>query len=180
MLGFEYRAALHIATRESDMKQSDHFRENAENCARLAERSTDGPTYKRYKRMEASGEHWLKNRTGWTARSLRPNERAGLIGSFWRRSAIGFLRRVPRHFRKSFTRTCVVSGPSLPLASLHLHGIPAPHMLPSFTGQARPRWLSRIPSRCRNRSRSYSRHFFLRASSLRTSAAELPTLSTSR
>src|SRR6202022_2183277 len=44
----------HMATRESDMKQSDHFRENAENCAQLAERSTDGPTYKRYKRMEAS------------------------------------------------------------------------------------------------------------------------------
>lgn len=36
------------------MKQSDHFRENAENCAQLAERATDNPTFRRYKRMEAS------------------------------------------------------------------------------------------------------------------------------
>jgi len=34
------------------MKQSQHFLENAENCAQLAERATDEPTYKRYKRME--------------------------------------------------------------------------------------------------------------------------------
>ena len=38
------------------MKQSDHFRENAENCQRLAERASDQPTYLRYKRMEAA---WL-------------------------------------------------------------------------------------------------------------------------
>ena len=36
------------------MKQSDNFRENAENCAQLAERATDDGTYKRYKRMEAA------------------------------------------------------------------------------------------------------------------------------
>ena len=36
------------------MKQSDHFRENAENCAQLAERSKDEPTFKRFKRMEAA------------------------------------------------------------------------------------------------------------------------------
>ena len=36
------------------MKQSDQFRENAENCAQLAERATDDA--KRYKRMEAA---WL-------------------------------------------------------------------------------------------------------------------------
>jgi hypothetical protein len=36
------------------MKQSKHFWENAENCAQLAERATDEPTYKRYKHMEAS------------------------------------------------------------------------------------------------------------------------------
>jgi len=34
------------------MKQSDHFRENAENCQHLAERAADHPTYLRYKRME--------------------------------------------------------------------------------------------------------------------------------
>jgi hypothetical protein len=36
------------------MKQSAHFLENAENCAQLAERATDGPTYNRYKRMESA------------------------------------------------------------------------------------------------------------------------------
>jgi hypothetical protein len=47
------------------MKQSDHFRENAENCAQLAERATDEPTHLRYKRMEeawralAKEQDWL-------------------------------------------------------------------------------------------------------------------------
>jgi hypothetical protein len=38
------------------MKPSEIFRENAENCALLAgaERTPDGPAYKRYKRMEAA------------------------------------------------------------------------------------------------------------------------------
>ena len=36
------------------MKQSKHFLENAENCAQLAERASDQPTQKRYKRMEAA------------------------------------------------------------------------------------------------------------------------------
>jgi hypothetical protein len=42
--------------KEEAMKQSDHFRENAENCQRLAERAPDHPTYLRYKRME---DAWL-------------------------------------------------------------------------------------------------------------------------
>jgi ATP/maltotriose-dependent transcriptional regulator MalT len=36
------------------MKQSQHFLDNAENCAQLAERATDEPTHNRYKRMEAA------------------------------------------------------------------------------------------------------------------------------
>jgi hypothetical protein len=36
------------------MKQSQHFLENADNCAQLAERANDQPTHKRYKRMEAA------------------------------------------------------------------------------------------------------------------------------
>ena len=36
------------------MKQSQHFLDKAENCAKLAERATDEPTRKRYKRMEAA------------------------------------------------------------------------------------------------------------------------------
>jgi hypothetical protein len=41
---------------EETMKQSDDFRQNAENCAQLAERATDEATHQRYKRMEAA---WL-------------------------------------------------------------------------------------------------------------------------
>jgi hypothetical protein len=36
------------------MKQSQHFLEDAENCAQLAERAADESTYNRYKRMEAA------------------------------------------------------------------------------------------------------------------------------
>jgi hypothetical protein len=39
---------------EGIMKQSEIFRENAEHCAHLAESSTNNPTYRRYKRMEAA------------------------------------------------------------------------------------------------------------------------------
>ena len=38
------------------MKQSDIFRENAENCAHLAEAASNEPKYLRFKRMEAA---WL-------------------------------------------------------------------------------------------------------------------------
>jgi hypothetical protein len=47
------------------MKQSQHFMENAENCAQLAELAPDEPTYKRFKRMEvawralAEEQDWL-------------------------------------------------------------------------------------------------------------------------
>ena len=40
----------------NDNKRSQQFLNNAENCAELAERATDEPTYKRYKLMEAG---WL-------------------------------------------------------------------------------------------------------------------------
>ena len=36
------------------MKQSEIFRENAENCAHLAEAAANEPTFLRYKRMEAA------------------------------------------------------------------------------------------------------------------------------
>ena len=46
------------------MKQSGHFRENADNRARLAESAPDEPTHKRYKGMEAA---WiaLANEEDW-------------------------------------------------------------------------------------------------------------------
>jgi hypothetical protein len=36
------------------MKQSEIFRENAENCAHLAESAMSEPAFNRYKRMEAA------------------------------------------------------------------------------------------------------------------------------
>jgi hypothetical protein len=47
------------------MKQSDLFRENAENCIRLAEAAADEPAFKRYTRMTeawralAEEQDWL-------------------------------------------------------------------------------------------------------------------------
>ena len=38
------------------MKQSNLFRQNAENCAQMAEAAGDQPAYNRFKRMEAA---WL-------------------------------------------------------------------------------------------------------------------------
>jgi hypothetical protein len=43
---------MSLLTRRDVMKQSQHFLENAENCAQLAERAPDEPTRNRYKRME--------------------------------------------------------------------------------------------------------------------------------
>jgi hypothetical protein len=39
---------------EATMKQSEAFRENAENCFQLAENAPDEPSRQRYKRMEAA------------------------------------------------------------------------------------------------------------------------------
>jgi hypothetical protein len=36
------------------MKQSEIFRDNADNCAQLAESATNEPAFHRYKRMEAA------------------------------------------------------------------------------------------------------------------------------
>ncbi|WP_433996282.1 hypothetical protein [Bradyrhizobium jicamae] len=46
----------HVLSQEDDlmMKQSQHFLENAANCAQLAERAPDEPSFNRYKRMEAA------------------------------------------------------------------------------------------------------------------------------
>ena len=52
------------------MKQSQHFLQNAENCAQLAERASDDPTHRRYKRMEAAWRALAENRIGWTGKYL--------------------------------------------------------------------------------------------------------------
>jgi hypothetical protein len=47
--------AAYVRTpQEESMKQSDIFRENAENCAHLAEGAGNEPGFLRYKRMEAA------------------------------------------------------------------------------------------------------------------------------
>jgi hypothetical protein len=53
------------------MKQSDIFRENAENCARLAEAATNQPLHLRYKRMEGA---WLAlaNEQDWLDGEMPP------------------------------------------------------------------------------------------------------------
>jgi hypothetical protein len=53
------------------MKQSEIFRENAENCAHLAESAANEPTFLRYKRMEAA---WLAlaNEQDWLDGEVSP------------------------------------------------------------------------------------------------------------
>jgi hypothetical protein len=53
------------------MKQSDMFRENAENCAQLAEAATSEPAFQRYKRMEASWRA-LANEQDWLDGEIPP------------------------------------------------------------------------------------------------------------
>jgi hypothetical protein len=62
------------------MKQSDDFRENADNCAQLAERATDEPTHQRYKRMERQpGVPLRMSRIGLTGKHLRsPGQPMGM------------------------------------------------------------------------------------------------------
>jgi len=55
------------------MKQSQHFLKNAENCAQLAERATDKPAHKRYKRMEA----------GWRALAAEQDWLDGEVSPLW-------------------------------------------------------------------------------------------------
>jgi len=58
-------------------KQSDIFRDNAANCAQLAERAKEEPTFKRYKRMEAAWralaeeQDWLDGETNPTKKPLK-------------------------------------------------------------------------------------------------------------
>jgi hypothetical protein len=57
------------------MKQSQHFLEDAENCAQLAERAADESTYNGYKRMEAAWralaveQDWLNGEIAQNARA---------------------------------------------------------------------------------------------------------------
>lgn len=53
------------------MKQSEIFRENAEQCAHLAESSNNEPAYRRYERMEA-GWRALAHEQDWLDGEIVP------------------------------------------------------------------------------------------------------------
>jgi hypothetical protein len=57
------------------MKQSQQFLNNAENCAELAERAKDEPSYKRFKLMEA-GWLALAREQDWLDGVTPPNRKA--------------------------------------------------------------------------------------------------------
>jgi hypothetical protein len=75
------------------MKQSDMFRENAENCAQLAEAATSEPAFQRYKRMEASWRA-LADEQDWLDGEIPPqpvpaaqDEKASVAGAAGRSKA---------------------------------------------------------------------------------------------
>jgi hypothetical protein len=61
-------------------KQSDMFRENAQNCADKAESAKDKPSYNRFKRMEAT---WLAlaEEQDWLDGEKSPVDRSSLTGT---------------------------------------------------------------------------------------------------
>jgi hypothetical protein len=61
------------------MKQSDLFRENAENCMQLAERSEAEPAFKRYTRM-AQGWTALAREQDWLDGEVPPLGQASEAG----------------------------------------------------------------------------------------------------
>ena len=54
------------------MKQSEIFRENADNCAHLAEGADSEPVFNRYKRMEAAW-HALADEQEWLDGEVSPS-----------------------------------------------------------------------------------------------------------
>ncbi|MGJ4881355.1 MULTISPECIES: hypothetical protein [unclassified Bradyrhizobium] len=53
------------------MKQSDLFRENADNCLQLAERTQEEPAFRRYRRM-AQGWNALALQQDWLDGEIAP------------------------------------------------------------------------------------------------------------
>ena len=59
------------------MKQSEIFRENAENCAHLAEGADSEPVFNRYKRMEAAWRA-LADEQDWLDGEVSPSRAPGV------------------------------------------------------------------------------------------------------
>jgi hypothetical protein len=66
----------HSAAGGNLMKQSEIFRENAENCAHLAEAASSEPAFLRYKRMEAAWRS-LADEQDWLDGEIPPVEKVG-------------------------------------------------------------------------------------------------------
>jgi hypothetical protein len=81
------QAYVLFQTRKDPMKQSEIFRENAENCAHLAEAATSDPAFLRYKRMEAAWlalaeeQDWLDGEVSPTPGSVSPGGKTGSLRS---------------------------------------------------------------------------------------------------
>jgi hypothetical protein len=68
-----------LPERKNPMKQSQIFRENAENCAQLADGATSEPVFNRYKRMEAAWRA-LANEQDWLDGEVAPARIAMMNG----------------------------------------------------------------------------------------------------
>ena len=81
------------------MKQSELFRENAENCAQLAEGATAEPLFNRYKRMEAA---WLAlaNEQDWLDGEVSPARIAIANGRSAPRAPISEVRKQSQQIRR--------------------------------------------------------------------------------
>ena len=77
------------------MKQSEIFRQNAENCAHLAEAATSEPTFLRYKRMEAA---WLAlaDEQDWLDGEVSPTRTSVARNSVARNGNQGAVRKAGR------------------------------------------------------------------------------------
>jgi hypothetical protein len=73
------------------MKQSEIFRENAENCAHLAESATSEPACLRYRRMEAAWRA-LANEQDWLDGEVSPTGPTSERSSFARGNGGAFAR----------------------------------------------------------------------------------------
>src|SRR3979411_575321 len=79
MIGERRRDVLHGLSKARGMKQSDLYRQNAENCMLMAE-AAQGECYNRYRRMEvallalAEDQDWLDGERSTPLRRQREND----------------------------------------------------------------------------------------------------------
>jgi hypothetical protein len=77
------------------MKQSEIFRENAENCAHLAESAANEPAFHRYKRMEAAWRA-LADEQDWLDGDVSPSHISSAHAGNGRTAANSGTHPIPR------------------------------------------------------------------------------------